>query len=85
MGGSASYGRYDSQEGLDRSQEQVDFDVEATDRVLDVSGWLCVSPWSLLPVYAEFVASRQERESVLDDVNASNHLVRFAIRVGIAQ
>jgi len=81
LGARASYGYYDSKEGLDRNQEEVTADVQASDTVLDYEAWLRASPLGRR-LYLELRLSHQARRAHLGGFDASEDLRRYGLRVG---
>lgn len=81
LGGSIWAGRYDSQEGLDRSQHRVTADVDAHDRVLEHDAWLRLT--SLSPVYVEVRTTRQSRESRLGGVHRDRSRDVHTVELGV--
>jgi hypothetical protein len=79
-GGALFYGRYASIEGLDRSQEEVTFDVEASDTVLDYEAWLRVSPWSRL--YLQARLTHQSRDGRVGGVDSERDRRRYLVELG---
>lgn len=82
LGGSLFGGRYASQQGLDRSQEDVEYDVPVNDRVIDSVAWVDVKPWTgRLTVRAQ-IERRVRRNQVDDTFSASKTLRQFSLQVG---
>lgn len=81
LGAAVFAGRYDSQEGLDRSQEDVTADVDAHDRVEDWEAWLRVGPVLDL-MFLEARWLRQYRASRAGGRHAAQRLDRLAFSVG---
>lgn len=80
--GMVAHARYDSQEGLDRNQEEVTFDVEARDRVLDAEIALRVPIAPPLGFFVELGASRRERSSRVGEIERDRRLDRAYARFG---
>jgi len=81
LGGWVTYGRYYSQEGYDRSQEDVTADVEARDSVLDYEAWLRGVPFGRR-MYVELRLGHQARRARLGGFGAQQDLRRYALRLG---
>ncbi len=77
------YGRYDSQEGLDRSQEEVTDDVDAHDKTLDAEAWLRIAPMAGR-LYLEARASDLEREGSVGDQSSNQGLRRISLSLGMS-
>lgn len=78
FGGAFFGGWYDSQEGLDRSQELVTNDVNATDRLDDFEAWIRAGPvFSVLALEARW--SHQTRESGVGGYRARQSLDRYTL------
>lgn len=77
-----SWSKIASQEGLDRAQEEVDFDVEAGDDVRVGEAWLRVKPFGRL--YLEGRLMREERFGHVGEVESSRELLRLGLSVGAA-
>jgi hypothetical protein len=77
------YARYDSQEGLDRAQEDVTDDVDARDRMLDAEAWLRISP-TAGRLYFEARASDLQREGRVGDQTSDQSLRRFSLALGLS-
>jgi hypothetical protein len=82
LGGAAWAARYLSQEGLDRTQEDVTLDVSSEDSVTDLSAWLRIDE---LPgdAYLRVGWSRQDRDGRLGEFQASQRLDKATVQVGI--
>jgi len=80
LGASYFYGSYDSKENYDRSQEDVDTDVEADDRVIDYGAWLRIGPL-LHNWYFGAMWSRRHREGQLGGVPAEAELDRLTLQL----
>ncbi len=83
LGASLLHGRYDSVEGLDKDQEEIDTDVDATDQVTDADLYLRV----LVPRtggrnYLEGRYSLEDRVSDLGGIHAEQRLHRYILSVG---
>lgn len=78
-----SYSRIGSQEGLDRAQEDVDFDVAAGDEILLGEGWLRVKPLGER-LYLEGRYTRENRDGYVGEVESSRSLTRIGFAVGAA-
>ncbi|MBX3248391.1 MAG: DUF3943 domain-containing protein [Myxococcales bacterium] len=87
LGGRLLHGRYRSQQGLDRSQEQVRDDVVGTERVLDTDLFLRAGPFGPGPegtgVYVELALERRGREGSLGDVEEARGMSRAVVRLGL--
>lgn len=80
LGGEIFYGRYASQEGLDRVQEQVTADVEVDSTVRDAELWLRVpltARW-----YAELATMSRQRRTHMETHNDSSRYARYLLRLG---
>ncbi|MEZ4367157.1 MAG: DUF3943 domain-containing protein [Kofleriaceae bacterium] len=81
IGGALGYARYDSDEGLDRTQEDVTVDVTAGDRLWTWDAWLRVGA----PSGRAFLEARLEevdRAGAVGDVDARDRLRTFSLSVG---
>lgn len=83
LGGVVQYGRYASQEGLDRNQESLTFDVEAEDTILEWESWLRWRP-TRGPLYVEGRVSHQDRDGSVGDASSSQALRRYVVELGAA-
>lgn len=81
-GATLGWGRYDSQEGLDRSQEGVETDIDLTDTVLDQDLWLRAFPLASGP-YLELRYRRQHRRSSQAELVRTGALQRLTFGVGL--
>lgn len=80
VGGAYFGGRWDSQEGLDRSQERVTHDVDATDRLDDLEAWIRVGPaFSVLFLEARW--SHQDRGSRVGASRVDQRLDRYILEL----
>jgi hypothetical protein len=82
LGGEIFYGRYASQEGLDRVQEQVTDDVEVDSTVLDAELWLRVpltARW-----HAELATMSRQRRTHMETHGDSSQYTRYLLRLGWA-
>ena len=77
------YGRYDSQEGLDRNQEDVTDDVDAHDSTRDAEAWLRIAPMAGR-LYLEGRASDLEREGRVGDQASNQSLRRISFALGMS-
>ncbi|MBA2544872.1 MAG: DUF3943 domain-containing protein [Deltaproteobacteria bacterium] len=77
------YGRYDSQEGLDRNQEEVTDDVDAHDSTRDAEAWLRIAPMAGR-LYLEARASDLEREGRVGDQVSNQNLRRISFALGMS-
>jgi hypothetical protein len=77
------YGRYDSQEGLDRTQEEVTDDVDARDTAVDAEAWLRISP-TAGRLYLEARGSQLDRDGNVGDQTSDQRLRRLTLSVGAA-
>ena len=77
------YGRYDSQEGLDRTQEEVTDDVDAHDTTLDAEAWLRIAP-TAGRLYFEARASQLDREGSVGDQSSDQRLRRLSLALGVS-
>jgi hypothetical protein len=80
LGGSIWAARWNSQEGLDRSQHAVTADVDAHDRATEHEAWLRVTP--LPPVYVELRTTTTERESRLGGVHRGRSRGVHGVEIG---
>jgi hypothetical protein len=98
FGGRLRHGRYASDEGLDRSQENVTEDVPGRERMLDADAFLRIGPFGPGPrdatgartgVFVEVAYEQRERSGRLgtnanaDVVRHDGALRRVALRVGL--
>ncbi len=81
LGGALFYGRYYSDEGLDRAQELVFADLRSNDKVIDGEGWLRVHPFGGR-LYLEARVTHQLRRSVLEQYRADQDLTRYQLQFG---
>jgi hypothetical protein len=82
LGARLLHGRYDSIEGLDKDQEEIDTDVDATDRVTDADAYLrVVIPYSGNR-HLEARYGLQDRVSDLGGIHAEQRLHRYTLSVG---
>ena len=81
LGVSAFYGRYNSDEGLDRMQEEVEHDVKLRDTVTEYRGWARFEP--VRGPYAEFRFARQRRVSHQGPFRRQQQLQRAQLAVGV--
>jgi len=83
FGGSIEYGRYGSQEGLDKNQEELLDDVPASDRVLDWNAFLRVAPlggrW-----YLEGRIRGEDRDGSLGELSSTQSMRQLGFVVGAA-
>ena len=77
------YGRYDSQEGFDRKQEDVTDDVNARDTTLDAEAWLRIAP-TAGRLYFEARASQLEREGRVGAYTSDQSLRRISFALGLS-
>ncbi len=77
------YGRYDSQEGLDRNQEEVTDDVDAHDTTVDAEAWLRIAP-TAGRLYFEARGSQLDREGSVGDQASDQSLRRFSLSLGVS-
>jgi hypothetical protein len=86
LGASVFYGRYASDEGLDRDQERIDaegVDVSGTERVLDTEAFARVRPVAAWPLHVELAAARRQRDSRLEGFAHRDRFERVTLRVGV--
>jgi len=81
VGAALMAGRYASQEGLDRAQENITADLESSDRVFEWDAWVRVLPLRER-YYLELAASHTARHAELDGLSGSQDLRRYTIAVG---
>ncbi|ACY18421.1 DUF3943 domain-containing protein [Haliangium ochraceum] len=82
LGGEVFYGSYDSQEGLDRIQDELSEDVRVDSRVRDAEAWLRLAlPASL---HAELAVLERYRDTRVEEFRASARLRRYLVRIGAA-
>ena len=81
VGGSLLTGVYDSDEGLDRSQEGLTTDVDIDDRATEIEGWLRVRPLARGP-HLELRLLHQRHATDHDGIEARQSLTRFAAGLG---
>jgi hypothetical protein len=79
-GASAFYGYYDSDEGLDRQQENLTVDQIVNDSVLDLELWLRGNVYG--PVFLEARASTNRRSETLEDLAADADLTTYSLDLG---
>ncbi|WP_428269469.1 DUF3943 domain-containing protein [Haliangium sp.] len=82
LGGALFHGRYASQEGLDRSQENLTIDVEASDTVRDYELWLRLQLFST-PLHVQLGAYSQRRKSHLGEFRSRSRLDRYFLSLGM--
>lgn len=82
VGGELFYGHYDSHEGLDRTQETVEYDVEAASTVRDYELRLRLhhAAW---PLYAELATLSRHRQSRVDTYQQALGYERLLLRLGM--
>ncbi len=81
LGGSTYLGWYNSKEGYDRKQEQVEFDVGAADSYREYEAWLRVAPMGgRMFVGARFL--RHQRYGRVETVEATKRLTRYMVELG---
>jgi hypothetical protein len=83
LGGTISYTWIDSQEGLDRAQEDVDLDVELGDTVLLSEAWLRIAPLGGR-LYLEGRYTREDRDGSVGEVDSTRSLTRLGFSIGAA-
>jgi hypothetical protein len=81
-GAALSFSRLDSHEGLDRTQDAVTADVEASDTRLELDAWVRLSPASL-PVHLEATFRQQLRTSWVETHVARPHLGTWGLSLGV--
>ena len=81
LGGSFYYGRYVSQEGLDRAQEDINADLESDDRVLEWDAWARLRPFHA-PYYLEVKAQHTARDATLEEFSMSQDASRYYLSLG---
>lgn len=78
LGASLYLGRYVSQEGLDRAQEDITADLEADDRVVELAAWARVKPLEagyFLDLRTSFTGRRSELDTFSDDQDLRLHSI----------
>ncbi len=80
--GALAHARYASQEGLDRNQEALDLDVEASDRIVDLELLARFRLARRVALFLELGASHRARDSRVGDVFVERSLDRIYARVG---
>ncbi len=80
VGASISFARYDSQEGLDRSQEDVTDDVDAGDRLLRWESWARATPFGRGFVEARVTGERDDGH--VGEVESRRSLTRVTLSIG---
>ncbi len=80
--GSVLHARYASQDGLDRDQEELTIDVEASDRVLDAELLLRFRLARRRAFYLELGVARHARHSRLADLTLDRSLETASARIG---
>ncbi len=80
--GALAHARYASHDGLDRHQEEITLDVEASDRVLDAEIAARFRLARRLGVYAEVGLGRRTRTSRVGELEVERRLDRGFLRVG---
>jgi len=83
LGAELSYSAFDSQKGMDRTQEAVTADVDATDRALEWTAWLRVSPFAGGP-FVEAALGGIDRRGRLEDRSAHTGLDTVTLGAGMA-
>ncbi len=81
IGGRVFYGRYHSQEGLDRTQELLTADVSADDTVIDRRAWLRVRPLSGALTIA-LTGRWRTRRSAVGEFTSDRALRRVSLWLG---
>jgi hypothetical protein len=81
------HGRYRSQQGLDRSQHQVEIDVVGSEAVLDTDVYFRAGPFGPGPDgtggYAELAFERRGRAGRIEDVREVRGMSRAVVRLGL--
>lgn len=80
--GAVAHARYASHEGLDRNQEELEFDVEASDRVVDLELLTRFRLARAFALFLELGASHRLRSSRVGDVVTERALDRVYVRLG---
>tara|TARA_R110002096_G_scaffold16898_15_gene58250 strand:+ start:29567 stop:31012 length:1446 start_codon:yes stop_codon:yes gene_type:complete len=82
LGGSLWAARYSSDEGLDRTQEDLTVDQESSDQILDVEAHLRIED---LPhdLYVETRFESRQRDAKLEEFETSATLRRYTLGVGV--
>ena len=75
-------GRYRSQQGLDRSQEAVEYDVPVADRVMDRAAWVDLEPLAGRLIVRARLERRVRHNRVDRSFRASKTLRQFSLLVG---
>ena len=81
LGAELFYGRYHSQEGLDRAQEQVTHDLRSADTAIDFGAWMRVTPLANR-LWFELRFDRQSRRAWLEGYRARENIDRYSLAVG---
>ncbi len=84
VGGELFYGRYWSQQGLDRTQESVTADIAAASTMIDGEAWLRLYPWRTAPYYAALTASMAQRRSRVDTLRERSRIERYTLSMGLS-
>ncbi len=79
-GGSASFGTYSSVEGIDRAQEEMDVDTEASDLLAEFEAWLRIKPadWAIL----QWTLQHRRRTSRVGEFSSSVQMTRNVFSLG---
>jgi len=80
VGGASSFGVYDSVEGLDRRQEEIDVDVEASDLLVELEAWMRFRPtdWAVV----QWTFQYRRRTSRMEEFRLSTHMTRSIFSAG---
>jgi len=76
-------GDYSSDEGLDRTQETINFDIRASDELRDYAGWLRAHLPGPDGAYVEVELSQRRRNARIDTLRASERRREFVFRIGM--
>ena len=82
LGGLVSWATFDSDEGLDRTQEELTADVAAFDDALDLRAYARLGPLAG-PLYFELALTRRTRTSRVERARAEHELVRAEALLGL--
>ncbi len=82
VGGRLFAGSYASTQGLDRTQEQVTYDIKTSDRILDAEAFVDVFPIPDSGLMLEVTALSQHRVSEADPLRARGRLDRLSLLAG---
>ena len=81
IGGAVFHGRYFSQEGVDRTQEDLDVDQKLSDTILDYQGWIRI-PISRTKSFLAYQFVHRQRGSSLESLRSKQSLRLHTLQFG---